>query len=286
MVDAEGFCTLCGYERLAAPGRMEVTVGARLAGVSDPGPFHERNEDFLTLASAGTGDILVVCDGVSNSQKAAAAAQAAAEAACAFLCQILLADTPLGLMAMRTAVQAADAAVRTVPYDQTSRTAPPETTLVAVVRQRRKVVLGWMGDSRAYHISARGATLLTEDHSWINEVVAAGEMGIEEARRSPQAHWITRSLGGPRLVDQPPDNPSVHAVSIPDGKGWLLLCTDGFWNCIPEPDQLAQLIHRLPARSNGLAMARELVQHAIERRSRDNITVAVLALTGDKGVSQ
>src|SRR5262245_49358816 len=56
-IDAEGFCTRCGHERRGATaGRLEVAAAAHLAGVSDPGTYHDRNEDFLALAGETEGD--------------------------------------------------------------------------------------------------------------------------------------------------------------------------------------------------------------------------------------
>src|SRR5579884_1012339 len=97
-VDADGFCTRCGHERVAPAGDyVEVVVSPRLAGVSDRGNVHPHNEDALALASDPAGDVLVVCDGVSSSQNAAGAAKAAAEAACAALLDGIGGDGPAAM---------------------------------------------------------------------------------------------------------------------------------------------------------------------------------------------
>ena len=57
--------------------------------------------------------------------------------------------------------------------------------------------MGWLGDSRAYYIGPDASRQLTHDHSWVNEIVAAGRMTRAEAETAPLAHAITRSVGGP-----------------------------------------------------------------------------------------
>ncbi len=72
--------------RLAAPeppasGGREETIGPRLAGRTDPGVKHSINQDAFALSGSPAGDdgtIVVVCDGVSNSQTPDLAAATAA----------------------------------------------------------------------------------------------------------------------------------------------------------------------------------------------------------------
>jgi serine/threonine protein phosphatase PrpC len=278
-VDADGFCTRCGNERVAPAGdHIEVVVSPRLAGVSDRGNVHPHNEDALALVSGAAGDVLVVCDGVSSSQRAAEAAAAAAQAACAALAEGSPSADGDGQALMDRAIWAAHAAVRSLPYSRTARNDPPESTVVAALRRGRRVTLGWLGDSRAYLIDTHGAHQLTEDHSWVNEVVAAGEMTRDEALKSSKAHAITRTLGGPVGPAATGDEPSLRTVELPEGAGHFVLCTDGLWNYAPEPEQLAELVRQQPAGADALTVARGLVNFARSTRGHDNITVAVLAL--------
>jgi serine/threonine protein phosphatase PrpC len=278
-VDGDGFCARCGHERVAPAGdHVEVVVSPRLAGVSDRGNVHAHNEDALALASDPGGDVLVVCDGVSRSQHPAEAAQAAARAACAALIDGARSANGAGRAVMDRAIQAARAAVLAIPYSHTDKDDPPEATIVAALRRGREITIGWVGDSRAYFINATGARQLTVDHSWVNEVVAAGEMTLEEALRAPEAHCITRTLGGPTGPGATGDEPSFVAFDVPEGAGHFLLCTDGLWNYTSEPGQLTGLVRGQPNGADALAVARALVNFARSTRGHDNITVAVLAL--------
>ncbi|MDR3635425.1 MAG: protein phosphatase 2C domain-containing protein [Isosphaeraceae bacterium] len=279
-VDGDGFCAHCGHQRVApARDHLELCLSARLAGVTDRGKRHHRNEDFLALAEHPDGDVLVVCDGISSTQAPDDASEAAAVAACKVLSAGLgdSAADPRALM--EDAVIAAHAAVRALPSSAAAGTeGPPETTLVAALRRGRRLTVGWLGDSRAYHVGRAKVRQLTQDHSWVNEVVATGKLTREEAEGSPNAHAITRSVGGPSTGPAASgDDPSLLDVELPAGPGWLVLCTDGLWNLTPEPAQLAELVGDQD-RLDALSVARRLVAYACNRRGHDNITAAVLAL--------
>jgi serine/threonine protein phosphatase PrpC len=281
--DDNRFCEDCGAPLAAAPAavapspapsaagrdRLELRVSDRLAGLSDRGLVHRSNDDFLALATAPGWDVLVVCDGLSSAQHADQAAAVAAEAACSVLRG---GGGPESLMA--AAVQAAQDAAAGIPFDRGSAADPPETTLVAALRRGRRLTVGWLGDSRAYWIGPDGARPLTRDHSWLEETVAAGKLSRAEALRSPLAHAVTRTVGGPTGAA---DQPSLLTLDLPPTSGVLLLCSDGLWNTVPEPWQLAALVRRTNA-ADALTLARALVAHALDAGGHDNITAAVLLL--------
>jgi serine/threonine protein phosphatase PrpC len=272
--DADGFCSRCGHERPTPErDRIEIVLGPHLAGVSDRGKHHSRNEDFFALAAGDHGEVLVVCDGVSSSQTPDVAATTAATTACATLRDALSSGEVAG-PAVLAALRAAGSAVTALPQHAGNGQDPPETTIVLALRQRRRLTVGWVGDSRAYLAGPGGARLLTEDHSWVNEVVAAGLMTRGKALRAPQAHCVTRTLGGHGTGDEP----GLATFDLPDGSGYLILCSDGLWNEVPEPDTLAYLLRARPAETDALGMARVLVAYALSRSGRDNITAAVLTL--------
>jgi serine/threonine protein phosphatase PrpC len=272
---ADGFCTRCGHERVdVSRNHVEVRISPQLAGVSDVGLKHFSNEDAMTLLSEPVGETLVVCDGVSQSQNPDVAAAAAASAAMAVVRAAIASQSWNHTHDLVTAaLQAARIAVRSVPFVQSSGADPPEATIVLAVRRGRRVSLGWVGDSRAYIIDSESARQCTVDHSWLNEVVDAGELSLADAMTSPLAHALTRSLGGP--VDSS-DEPSQLDFELPSGPCYLVVCSDGLWNYLPDAASMAVLMRAQPAEADALARARALVEFALERGGHDNITVAVL----------
>ena len=168
--------------------------------------------------------------------------------------------------------------------DAVARLAPgvpdgPSCTLVAAVvdTATAAVTVGWVGDSRAYWLAdGDAARLLTADHSWAAEMVAAGILDAGAAMRDPRAHAITRWLGGPA------PKPGVATLS-PTGPGVLLLCTDGLWNYVPEAADLAALALPVATRDGPRAAAEALTAHALAAGGRDNVTVVCLPIDPSGG---
>ncbi len=276
-IDAEGYCAQCGVRTVpgasAVPkDRIELAVSQRLAGVSDPGLKHDRNEDAIALQTVNPDQhILVVCDGVSSSQTPELAAQAAATATCQSLAAALQGNEAAELVMKRSITAALDA-VCAVPYQAQEDRDPPSTTIVAAIVQATRVTIGWLGDSRAYWIGAHSIQPLTQDDSWLNDMVASGKLSEAEARQSPYAHAINRWLGADAKDDAVP---SIFNFTVP-GSGYLLLCSDGLWNYAPTPNQLAELVQRYTA-PEAIVLSRRLVEYARSQGGRDNITVAILS---------
>jgi serine/threonine protein phosphatase PrpC len=275
--DEEGFCELCGLRVAPAPGdHEEIVLAHNFAGVTDRGVRRTRNEDRFAIRAAAGAQILVVCDGVSTSHESQLASAAASQAAADSLAQALENPEPAEPETrMQAAIAAAGRSVATVEPGHADEN-PSSTTIVAALVHNGSVTIGWAGDSRAYWISANGtARQLTIDHSWLAQVVAAGEMTREQAERSPTAHAITRWLGADSS-----ENDACSVVRFPlVTPGVLLLCSDGLWNYAPEAEQIAALVMQL---QNGtgdmLKLTRGLIDFAKKKGGGDNITAAALRI--------
>src|SRR5215469_8326255 len=272
-IAADGYCEQCGQKAPSGRDHVEIDLGA-LAGVTDRGRRHPRNEDAMGLAltetPTGTAALAVVCDGVSTSSRPDEASLAAAEAAPRVLTEKLRAGISAA-EALTTAILAADAAVRALAGQSFDA---PAATIVCGVATVDEVAAGWIGDSRAYWLPedpGLGAKLLTQDDSLAAELIAAGALSEADAQTSPHAHVVTRWLGADAEAPEP------HAVSLqPPGPGLLLLCTDGLWNYQPEADGLARLVR--PKSPGDLAgAAADLLAFALEAGGQDNVTIVLIA---------
>jgi serine/threonine protein phosphatase PrpC len=242
--------------------------------VTDRGLRHHRNEDAMALATApndrGPAAVAVVCDGVSSSDRPDEASLAASEAGVRVLLSAVRANEDL-LQASVLAVRAAGEAVAALAGPSAD---PPSATYISAVLSGDTITLCWLGDSRAYWLVAdpdQAARRLTTDDSLAEQMVLAGLISEDEALTAPQAHVVTRWVGG--------DNRRASAPHVarfePPGPGVLLLCSDGLWNYQPHAAELARLA--LPeALTSPLTAAARLVQFALDAGGTDNIT-AVLA---------
>lgn len=250
---------------------VEIDLGP-LAGITDRGRRHHRNEDAMALAvtqaPAGPVALAVVCDGVSTSHRPDDASLAAAETALRVLAAKVRTGTPAE-DALTSATAAAQQAVSDMAAESADTLA---TTIVCACVATDAVAVCWVGDSRAYWLPAESsdARLLTRDDSLGEELAAVGALTETEAVESPRGHVLTRWLGADA------EHAEAHTASFePAGPGVLLLCSDGLWNYQPSAAGLAELMPpAAPGNLSGAAQA--LVQFALDRGGEDNIT-AVLA---------
>lgn len=275
----EDYCGTCGLRRSDGTEHLEADLG-RLAGVSDRGLVHVRNEDAMAVGVVAAPDgpalvAAVVCDGVSTVDAPELASRAGADAA---LERLLHASGP----DMTAAVgRAADAVAVLADGSHGTFRNPPSCTLVAAVVEPGTddgvtITIGWVGDSRAYWLAAPDAAeparLLTVDHSWAVEMVSAGVLDAETAMADRRAHAITRWLGAG-------GEPEPDVVTLrPAGPGLLLLCSDGLWNYYPRPEDLAEAALPVLARGGPAAVARELTTLALNAGGRDNVTVVAVPI--------
>ncbi|MGW4644348.1 protein phosphatase 2C domain-containing protein [Sphaerisporangium sp. NPDC004334] len=251
-IGSDGYCENCGMLQPTGRDHVEMELGP-MAGVSDRGLRHSRNEDAMALLTAGEDAVVaVVCDGVSTSPRPDEASQAAADIAAVTIAK-RLAEGEGPETATREAVRlAADTVASAARPGEDS----PACTLVSAVVERRRVTVGWVGDSRAYWLGEQSSLLTTDD-------------------ATPGTHMLTAWLG----ADAGEVVPHVRTFTT-DGPGVVLLCSDGLWNYYPEPEALAATALSGPS----LAVARRLVRLANEAGGHDNITVAVIPFgQGERG---
>jgi serine/threonine protein phosphatase PrpC len=288
----DGYCGTCGARAPRRRDHFSEQPAAWVAAVCDRGLRHTRNEDAVALfaeSEPGSRAVLVVCDGVSSSLDSDLASLAAARAArdvlAASLSHGIVAGLPLvaAIVArLSLAADAANDAVLEVGRNAKDFTASDlslvpsaaSCTFVAAVVEGDTLVVGSVGDSRAYWIPDVGvATALTPDDSFAQVQIAAG-VPRQEAESGPQSHAITRWLG----ADAPDHKPTTATMTLAE-PGWLLVCSDGLWNyCSPAHD-LGGLVRRTssnaPGASEPLTLAEALVNWAKAQGGQDNISAAL-----------
>lgn len=275
-IDVDGYCLECGFRQIVPThDTIELQTAPNLAGASNRGRRHHQNEDAIALdIVVPNTSVIVVCDGVSSSQHPELASQAAATACAQAICAALVQGTSDPSIALFEGVDAALNAVASIPIDRTSSLDASSTTIVTAIVRDRIATIGWLGDSRAYWLSAEKSSQLTQDDSWLREAVEAGYT-LAEAEASPYAHAIVRWLGADTL--EADSQPNLITFPLP-GAGYLLLCSDGLWNYAPEPAYLYHVLQQAPS-TQPIDIARHLIDYANQQGGQDNITVGILAVT-------
>jgi len=230
------------------------------AGVSDVGLVREHNEDSAFVAPY----VALVADGVGG-----AAAGEVASATAAYVVSALalsrFGDDPGTVI--RDAVAAARINLRHGVRDDPSRDGMA-TTLTVVVGDGERVLLGHVGDSRAYHYRDGRLTQITRDHTYVQTLVDSGLVSREEMAFHPWRNVVLRSLQA-SPEDELTDVDVLEVETRPGDR--LLLCSDGLTDMVQD-DRIADVL-RLKDPHSAAAV---LTHAALEAGGRDNITAVVL----------
>jgi protein phosphatase len=238
------------------------------------GLVRQRNEDSWWFDP--TSGIAVVADGMGGHP---AGADASALAVGAF------ADTfgagnqeesvdRLG-ETMAEAVERAHQSIRDAVDDDESLDGMGTTLTALAFGSEGRLVVGHVGDSRAYRFRGDALELLTEDHTWVADAIAAGQLSPAVATSHPFSHVLSQAVGG----DLSP-TPDVTHHETQSGDVYLL-CSDGLTG--PVGDDLIRQILADTAPSGRIEDAPpQLIEAALAAGGPDNITavlVRVLAVS-------
>lgn len=139
------------------------------------------------------------------------------------------------------------------------------STVAALLAWDRHCACLWAGDSRIYLHRHGTLKLLTRDHTQVEQLIARGDITPEEAIGHPAHNIVTRAVGA---VDKLKLDELIVEVDHGDV---FLLCSDGLSNEVSE-----QEMRRALAYGNCLQASEALVDLALERGGRDNISAVVV----------
>ena len=126
-----------------------------------------------------------------------------------------------------------------------------------------KAILGQVGDSRLYVYRGDELHQLSEDHTYVNELLKRGTITREEAVDHPQSNVLSRAVGVQANV--PVD---AMAFDVDPGDTFFL-CSDGLYNYFADR---AEIGAELAGNDLDLGL-QKLVATAKDRGGHDNITV-------------
>lgn len=266
----------------AATLRVDLTDAAAARGdvacASHIGLRHETNQDAAALGIDGSGHhiVLVVADGVSSTEGAEECARVASHTARDYLTATMDQGLPINdddtvTLFERTFQKAHEAVV--------SGSGPiGACTLAVAVATHDRIVVGNIGDTRTYWFPDDGDPIrLSIDDSMAQAQMDLG-LSREEAERGIGAHAITKWIGA-SATDVAP---RVMAYQ-PQQSGWLLVCSDGLWNHVPDAGDFARLMADLVSKAHTddhghaspAGVADGLIAYANNCGGHDNITVAL-----------
>lgn len=236
--------------------------------VSDLGNVRKNNEDtglFVRLADEGIrrikGYLLLVADGMGGHLAGEVASQMAAEIVNREYFQNRDTIEKSLFQALQSANQQIFAESR-----QHDRFRGMGTTCTVIVVHQHQLYFAHVGDSRAYLFKQGQFIQLTEDHTYVRELLRMGEITEKEAMTHPDRNVLTQAMGTKAEIKV-----DIGRCMLPFDPGdRLLLCSDGLYEYCREDDFIRVL--NQPSLADA---ADELVQLAKFRGGHDNITVVL-----------
>ena len=237
------------------------------AGRTDAGRRRRRNEDAYVVAPP----LFAVADGMGGAQ----AGEVAARLATAAFREYHEADDLAGEDRVAAIIQEANRRIYEQARQDTEASGMGTTVTAALVEEGR-IVIGHVGDSRAYRLRHDRLEQLTDDHSLVADLVRGGRISPEEANTHPQRSVITRALGTDPEVDVDSLSVEVEAGDV------FLICSDGLTTMVAD-DEILEIL----ARAKSLEQAgKDLVKAANRRGGEDNITVVLFAVEADEPLEE
>lgn len=241
---------------------LEMAADTRLswAGRTDVGLVRGHNEDSYLVRNPLFG----VCDGMGG--------HAAGEVASAIAVRTIASHAPEHAddMLLGAAVEAANEAVIQGAANGVGKPGMGCTATCCII-EGTKMAIAHVGDSRIYLLRAGTLVRLTHDHSYVEELVDAGEITADEARVHPSRSIITRALGSD------PDMYADHFSLDVERGDRIILCSDGLSSMVPD----AQIELLSVSSATPIDCTDQLVAAALEAGGHDNVSVIVVDVVSD-----
>jgi protein phosphatase len=230
---------------------MKLATGS----ATDTGLVRGNNEDSILVDAAH--ELFAVADGMGGHRGGEVASRTAIEA--------LRAGVASGRSVNEAITRANDAVLERAAGDE-DLTGMGTTLTAMVVAGSRQLLIGHVGDSRAYLVHDGELRRVTDDHSLVEELVREGRLTPEQAESHPQRHVVTRALGVDFQVDV-----DLYTIEVSAGDR-VIICSDGLTTMVRERD-----VERLARSEPDPQRAAELLVDAANRAGgEDNTSVVVV----------
>ena len=146
---------------------------------------------------------------------------------------------------------------------------PMGTTVVAAKVQGNRFEVAWVGDSRVYLWRDGALTQISQDHSYVQELIAQGAITADQARSHPHRNVVTQALG---VTDPAQLNVETLTGELRPGMQ-LLLCSDGLTEEVDDRSIARVLAHQ---ECSAQECVDGLVAAALDGGGSDNVTVVLV----------
>lgn len=264
-------CISLNCSKSRAMGTTERDKTYDIGICTDKGKVNPENEDTCGVFTIGQDIVCVVCDGVGGSAAGSTASRTAFGAVKEYLENNGLGS---GLVEINQNLAAsftfADKKVREIAASDSLLKGMATTCLVAVIRND-SLYYAHAGDCRLYAGDFSKFEQMTEDDSYINMLLADGEITEREAKRHPLIRAIINAIGS--KSNELYVNSCKNGTPIQDDT-YFLMCSDGLYEELSSK-RISGIIKR-NANKDGNSISKKLVQSANKVGGNDNISVILI----------
>ncbi|HWU85807.1 MAG TPA: Stp1/IreP family PP2C-type Ser/Thr phosphatase, partial [Kofleriaceae bacterium] len=236
--------------------------GLRIAGDTHVGKVRSANEDAL-IVEPRLG-LYAVLDGMGGANAGDVASQMARDAIREHVQQRRGALPPRKLL--EAAIQAGSKTVYTGAQADRERHGMGTTVVACLVVDGTHLVVGHVGDSRAYLLRRGRLQALTRDHTIVEELVDRGLLSAEDAERHPYKNVLSRNLGS-----RPQTRVELAELELAAGDR-ILLCSDGLYGYAST--EAIQYV--LGSGDDPDQVCRDLIELALRGGGGDNVSTIVI----------
>lgn len=225
---------------------------------TDVGRMRSSNQDYVLIG----GGLFAVADGMGGHR--------GGNVASALCCSTLLSCLE-GLKPDEKALKYGIGEANSAVYERATEDKDLEgmgTTLTVIWDAGDRVVLGHVGDSRAYLYRDGCLKQVTEDHSLVWEMTKRGSITPEEARVHPYRNMITKAVG-----TDPAVTPDIRTLKVIPGDLWLI-CSDGLTEYLTDR-RLEEILEEYSPEE----AADRMLEEALEAGGKDNVSLIIAEVT-------
>ncbi len=237
--------------------------------VSDIGKNRKKNQDAYYMSSDSDFPLYLVADGMGGHRSGEVASSMAMEI---IKNEFLISKDNLVndkniLKTIKESIEKANTKIY-LKSISSERYNGMGTTMILGYIFNGKIFIGHVGDSRAYLIRNEEIHQITEDHSYVNELLKLGSITIEEAKIHPKRNLITRAVGSSSKIRMD------LIVKEYEKEDILLLCSDGLFNMLKE----REIYEVFNSEEDIQKSCERLVAKANQKGGLDNITLVSIKI--------
>lgn len=231
------------------------------------------NQDAVRSRHTPLGTVIIVCDGMGGMQGGRIASEIAVNTILETIIRAEAQSNPK--MTLIKAIRNANMAILQ-QGQMHAHLKGMGTTAAVLLLSEKSALVAYVGDTRIYQLRNHKKVYRTFDHSMVFEMVRKNVITEEQARLSAQSNIILRALGVKPDLE-------VETTELPYRKGdQFLLCSDGFWGCLPEKEFL-RLLHgnkKTDRKLEEAALRIDQIGHQ-GGGEHDNLTAALITMNAN-----